>query len=379
MRTRTMGFAAAALVGSAALLLAGCTTGGPAPAGTGGTAAGGPDVDAAQEFLAPWLSSGQKKLLIDEPLAAPIPDGLKIAYLDVGTPVAKNMWQILQDVVKATGIQLDDIQTGQDPQSISTGMNTVVEGGYDGVINITLDPQSFQTQLAELKAKNVPIVSGSVMDTRENGMPEAFNGPDWMTSYGEGLAAAAVVRSEGKTSDFVLYTIPEFPFAQYQVTGFQDEMSKLCAGCNVRVVDIPIVDLGSTSTDDVVSDLQAHPETGYAVMIGDEGTVGLKQKLDLAGIDVKWLGSWAIPPNLQQVASGDQDATFPVDFNLMMWTVADQLFREITKTSYEWPDAATRATALQTLVTKDNASQYPGGYLAIPDYQTQFEKLWGIG
>lgn len=56
-------------------------------------------------------------------------------------------------------------------------MNTVVESHYDGIINVTLDPIFFKPQLQQLIANKVPIAGGSVMDTVENGMPEAFNGP----------------------------------------------------------------------------------------------------------------------------------------------------------------------------------------------------------
>lgn len=366
---------ATALLGTAILVLAGCSTAIPAQNAT----SNGPDLAAANSFLAPWLATGTKKLLIDQPLSGPIPAGTRIAFLDVGTPVASVMWDILQPIVKLTGITLDRVSTGSDAQSINTAMNSVVESHYDGIINITLDPIFFKPQLQQLIANKVPIASGSVMDTVENGMPEAFNGPDWMKSEGEALAASAVVRTTGKVSDFVLYTIPEFPFAQFQVDGFKSELKSLCASCNLRVVDIPIATLGSTSADQVVSDLQAHPETGYYVAIADEGTVGLPAKLNLAGITVKGLGTWSIPPNLQQVGDGSQDATFPIDFNLMMWTVTDQLFREILHDPYKWPDAQTRAYTLATLLTKDNAGEYPMGYAAIPDMQKQFAALWQIG
>jgi len=363
-----------ALLGTAVLVLSGCTAATPASTDT----ATGPDLAAAQEFLAPWLATGEKKLLIDTPLSAPIPAGTRIAFLDVGTPVAAVMWEILQPIVEMTGVTLDRVPTGSDAQSINTAMNSVVESDYDGVINVTLDPIFFKPQLQQLKDNGIPIASASVMDTVENGMPEAFNGPDWMTSEGEALAAAAVVRTEGKVNDFVLYTVPEFPFAQYQVDGYTSEMTALCPSCNVRVVDIPIATLGSTAADLVVSDLQAHPETGYYVAIADEGTVGLPAKLELAGITVKGLGTWSIPPNVQQVADGSQDAALPIDFNLMMWTVTDQLFREILGDSYTWPDSQTRAYTLATLLTKENAGDYPMGYAAIPDMQKQFAALWQV-
>lgn len=376
MRTRSR--AALALLGAAALLLAGCTSASPTSPQSSG-AAGGPDLAAAQKFLAPWLQTSGKKLLIDTPLSKPVDKSLRVAYLDVGTPVAAAMLDILNGMAKAAGITLDDVKTGQDAQSINTAMNSVVEGHYDGVINVTLDPINFQPQLKQLQDAKVPITSFSVMDTEENGMPEAFNGPDWMQSEGAALAASAIIRTNGQATNFVLYTVPEFPFAQYQVTGFHDEMTKLCPSCTVRDAEIPIVDLGSKSQDDIVSDLQAHPETQYYVAIADEGTIGLASKLNLAGITVKGVGTWPVPANVQQVADGSEDATLGIDLGLAMWTISDQLFREINGDSYTWPDAQTRAYTFATLLTKDNAGPFTQyGYTAIPDFQDQFLKLWGL-
>jgi ABC-type sugar transport system substrate-binding protein len=219
-------------------------------------------------------------------------------------------------------------------------------------------------------------VSGSVMNTVEFGLPEAFNGPEWMTTNGQVLGAAAIARSDG-AEEIVFYNVPEFPFSKYELEGAQTKVAELCPDCELRVVDIPIAELGSTAADRVISDLQANPDTEYFIAAVDEVQIGLPSKLELAGIDVPGIGMWTAPPNNEQVAAGDQDATLSVDLNLMMWTVMDQLLREIAGQAYEWPETEVRASTLTRVTEQSNAPEDPVvGYVSIPDYQDRFAANW---
>lgn len=367
----------AALIAAGALLLTSCASTEPdtaeqTSAGSGSSAA----VDAANEFLEPWLGGTDKNLLIDEPLSAAIAPGTRVVYLDVGTPVSAVMWNNLQAPAELLGLDLERVETGRDAQSINAAMNSVVELAPDGVINITLDPIFFEGQIEQLVDLGIPIVSGSVMNTVEFGLPEAFNGPDWMTLNGEVLGAAAISRSGG-AEEFVFYNVPEFPFSSYELDGAQTRMADLCPDCTLRVVDIPIAELGSTASDRVVSDLQANPQTEYFIAAVDEVQIGLPQKLSLAGLDVDGIAMWPAPPNYEQISSGDQDATLSVDLNLMMWTVLDQLLREMNGDAYEWPDAQTRASTLTRITDASNAPDDPvTGYIAIDDYPDRFAANW---
>lgn len=375
MKGRTRHLAAAAMVAAAATALAGCSTG--APDGDGENASA--DVSAAEEFLTPWLGGGDKELLINEPLAEPVAAGTHVVYLDVGTPVSAVMWGNLQAPAELLGLELDRVEVGRDAQSINTAMNSVVELKPDGIINITLDPIFFEPQIAQLDELGIPVASGSVMNTVEFGLPEAFNGPDWMKANGAALAAAAVSRSGG-ASEYVFYNIPEFPFSPLELEGAKAELSELCPDCTLREVDIPVAELGSTAADRVVSDLQANPQTEYFISAVDEVQIGLPQKLSLAGIEVKGIGMWTAPPNYEQIGAGDEDATLSVDLSLMMWTVLDQLLREMQGQSYEWPDAATSAATLTRITDESNVPADPVvGYVAIPDYQDRFAANWLVG
>jgi len=366
-------FAALATVG--ALLLTACSP--QAGTETRGESKGDSEAVAqAREFLKPWSEAGDKKLLVDQPLEKAVPKDTRVVYLDVGTPVSAVMWQNLQAPAELLGLDLQRVETGRDAQSVNAAMNSVVELEPEGVINITLDPIFFESQAEELEAKGIPIVSGSVMNTKEFGLPEAFNGPEWMTANGEALGAAAVERSNA-AQEMVFYNVPEFPFSEFEKKGFVDQVGTLCPDCTVRTVDIPVAELGSTAADRVVSDLQANPQTAYFAAAVDEIQIGLPQKLSLAGIDVKGIGMWPAPPNYEQIASGDQDATLSVDLNLMMWTVMDQLLREMGGQDYEWPEAHVAASTLTRVTDESNVPGDPvTGYVSIEDYQNQFAALW---
>ncbi|GAA1470057.1 sugar ABC transporter substrate-binding protein [Microbacterium thalassium] len=361
------------------MVLTACSGGGGDTDSTDTGSDSGDAVSAAEEFITPWLGEGEKNLLITEPLDEPVPEGTHVIYLDVGTPVSAVMWGNLQTPAEMLGLDLERVEVGRDAQSINSAMNTVVELEPDGVINITLDPIFFESQIEQLDALGIPIASGSVMNTVEYGLPEAFNGPDWMTSNGEALGAAAIARSGGAT-EYVFYNIPEFPFSPYEMEGVQSKIGELCPDCTVRTVDIPIAELGSTAADRVVSDLQANPQTEYFISAVDEVQIGLPAKLELAGIDVKGIGMWTAPPNYEQIAAGDEDATLSVDLNLMMWTILDQLLREMAGQEYQWPDAQTRASTLTRITDQSNVPDDPvTGYVSIPDYQDQFAAIWLVG
>lgn len=371
----------AGLISAAALVLTGCSTPAPAPTATdGGEApAAGADLAAAQALLAPYQAD-DKQLVIDEPLASPLPAGLKIAFLDVGTPVAGIMWDLIQPVVGITGIELVREPIGATPEAQDAAMATVFEKGYDGIINVTAEPQFYPNQAAKFVEAGIPIASASVMHTEEYGLPIGFNGPAFMEAVGHAMAAAAIVQTNGEATEFVIYPVNEFEFTNIQRDGYMDKMGELCATCNTRDVGIPIDEVIAIDSSRIVSDLEAHPETQYYIATADEMTVGMPDRFALAGVETPGFGTWSIPPNLTQVAQGLSNATFAEDFSLFMWTVVDQLFREITGTPYEWPDATWSTAQMMKLLTIDNVADAEAahGYVAIADYQEQYAANWGF-
>lgn len=60
----------------------------------------------------------------------------------------------------------------------------------------------------------------------------------------------------------MFYSVPELAFSVVQQNAAVDELTRLCPDCTVRTVNIPASHIASDGPDMIVSDLQAHPETG---------------------------------------------------------------------------------------------------------------------
>jgi ABC-type sugar transport system substrate-binding protein len=368
-------FASLALVAAAAIALAGCSNG---QAGTGTATGTKPvaDLAAATAYLKPYTTA-PTGLIINEPLKSLPAAGSTIDFLDAGTPIQAEFLGDLQAAAKILNVKIVRIQTGADAQSINTALNSVVESKPDAVINLAIDPTLFTSQLKQLKAANIPVIHASIVNADKFGITTILNGNDELEATGKALASAAIVRTKGKASKFVFYTVPELSFSALILKGAQDQLKAECASCSLRVVQIPVATLGSTAADAVVSDLQSHPDTQYFISALDEVQIGLAGKLKLAGLDIKGLGSSPAPANYQAIASGDEDAALGLDLNLFSWTIMDQTVRELAGQAVTYPDGATVAATLQHLITKQsNVADAQVGYTAIPDYVAQFTKLW---
>jgi ribose transport system substrate-binding protein len=136
--------------------------------------------------------------------------------------------------------------------------------------------------------------------------------------------------------------------------------------------------MSTGGSDAVLSDLQAHPETAAFITPIDEIQVGLPAKQDLAGIDVPGLGQSSTPPNIEQIAAGEQAGGFAVDLRQFMWLLLDQGLRLDQGMDYPEPDWAAINPNLSTILTHDTATDSADGYVAVEDFADQFAALWGV-
>lgn len=364
---------------AAGLLIAGCSTSGAAAEGDSSGSGGEQvaDVAAAQAFLAPFTER-PTELLINDPLSAPIPAGATVAFLDLGTPVTALMYESLLVAAEAAGVNVQRVQMSPDPQSISSAMDSIVESKPDVVLSMAVNPDFFSTQLEALRAAGIPVASAGITNNESYDLSTLTSGDDYYGEIGRALASSAVVSTDGTAQEFVMYSVPEMAFSVPMVAGAEAQLAELCAECTLRVVEIPIAQIGSgAGADTIVSDLQANPSTDYFITVVDEVQAGLRAKLDLAGIDTRGVGQAPTPANLEAIAAGQQDATVAVDLNLLVWSLLDQGLRLMVGDPVEYPEPAVMAPTLNHLITEDNAPADPSlGYVAIDDYQQVFTDLW---
>jgi ribose transport system substrate-binding protein len=384
---------AGALLASVALVAAGCTGTTEGDAGTGsdvemtlraadGTCAVDPiegiDLAAASELVNSFTPP--TSLLATEPLSEPVDPSTTAVYLNNGTPVAGLFQAGLQAASEAAGIQFVNVDTGTDAQSINSALNSVVEMQPDIVFDQSVDAQFFQDQLQQLKDQGAVIVYGGQLNADDYGLVDSLGGAGSIQVNSEVLAAAAVDLTCGTATEFVMYSIPEIPASQIQNEVVPAALAELCPQCTLRIVDISIAD--ASPADKIVSDLQAHPETQYFISLADQYQIGLADKAALAGItNAVGIGQSSLPPNIQQIADGTQNAGYVVDFGVFMWLQVDEGLRtmqgmDVPYLEGDWMDVA---RAISHIVTIRNAGDFLGdeGYVAFPGYQDEFLTLWG--
>ena len=388
MRMRRVGITAAAIV-IATFGLAGCAGGG-APAEQSGSADAVPDTngectasprdgvdfDTASALISRF-EEASTSLPVTEPLPEPIDPATTVAYLDNGSAVASIIWGSLEQAGATAGVQLQRVDTGTDAQSINAAVSTVVESAPDILIAAAVDATFFQSQLEALQAAGTTVVYAGSSNAEEFGLLDSQSGYGASVVNGQVLAAAAVAFTCGTGKNFVFYNIPEFSFSGVQLESAKDYLDEVCPDCALRVVDIPVATMDTTASDAIISDLQANSDTDFFITPADQMQIGLKAKMDLAGIDVRGMGQSSLPPNIEQIASGLQAAGYAVDYNEYTWLMLDEGLRRSMGVDVVYDDWEPWVKAISRVLTKESAAEYPQGFVAYPDMAKDFATLWG--
>ncbi|GLI26566.1 hypothetical protein ARHIZOSPH14_08080 [Agromyces rhizosphaerae] len=315
-------------------------------------------------------------LLETEPLPEAVTSDTTVAFLNNDTAVAGIMYAYMEQAAATAGVELVNVSTGTDAQSINSALNSVIELQPDIVISVAIDATFFQDQLATLLDDGVAVVYASQPNAEEFGTNDSLGGLNGSQVNGKVLAAGAINFTCGTGDEFVFYNIPELGFSAIQLESTEEYLAELCPDCNLRVVDISIAD--PSPADKIVSDLQSHPETDYFITPGDQFQVGLADKASLAGIENAYgFGQSSLPPNVQQLVDGQQSAGFAVDLNMFMWMLLDEGFRKQQGVFSEYADWDAVNRSVSLVLTQENAGDYVEGFVAYPGFEDDFLALWG--
>jgi len=387
---RSAGFVAALTITGLAVM--GCSS---TDAGTGGdtgeagevvyraadgSCASGPidgiELDAANELVA-YFEEASTGIPQTEPLPEPIDPSTTVAYLDNGSAVASIIWSSLEQAAQTAGVQLQRVDTGIDAQSINSAVSSVVESAPDILIAAAVDATFFQSQLEALQDAGTTVVYAGSSNADDFGLLDSHSGHGASLVNGDVLAAAALAFTCGTAKDFVFYSIPELNFSAVQLEAAEAFLEENCDGCTLRVVEIPVTTMDTTAGDAIVSDLQAHPETAFFITPADQMQIGLKSKMDLAGIDVPGIGQSSLPPNIEQIANGLQIAGYAVDYNEYTWFMLDEGLRRHMGVEVAYDDWRPWVKAISRILTEETAKEYPEGFVAYPGMPEAFAELWG--
>jgi hypothetical protein len=174
----------------------------------------------------------------------------------------------------------------------------------------------------------------------------------------------------------VFYNAPELGFSGLQMEAAKEYLAELHPNATLRTVDISVGN--PAPQDNIVSDLQANPQTQFFITPLDQYQIALAPAAALVGVENAFgFGQSSLPPNYEQIANGEQVAGFGIDFEAYVYGQVDEAFRKLQGVFKPYGDWAEIYETLSRIIVKANVEDYPGGvFQAYPNIKADYLKLW---
>jgi hypothetical protein len=379
-RRRAVTLMSVVLISTTAMSLAACSSssaGGTKPSGSSTESAG---LKAAKAFVAEY-DKVPTDIGVSQPLGGNVASlrGKTIVWMEPGVPVGAAQAPPMKAAATALGMNFKTINLGATPDTVTAGFNALISMNPlpAAVLTSGYDTTMYSAQLKVLEAHKIPLVAWGVSETTgEDDIVANLIPAQDQALHGETLADWAIADSEGKGS-VVFFKDPDFNFFQPFVAAYQKAFSDNCPACAMAMQNVDTTAIGTTMPSIVVSYLQAHPQTKYVEMEFGDMMIGVPAALKAAGITgVKTSETSGFTTNFQYIDADEQTMDVGLPLGLLAWKGVDTAARAILGESVA-PDLAN--TLPQQILTKAdltwNINQpWPG----VPNYQAQFEKLWGV-
>jgi ABC-type sugar transport system substrate-binding protein len=342
--------------------------------GSAGTAASGSSGAAVSKAQA-VMAEGAKRpsdITVSTPIGKPIPPGKKLVFISCGTSQCQLQGDIVQKAASHLGWTSKTIATDGSPTQIQEAFTTALRTDANGVILNATTREAVAKQLEQAKAKGVAFVGCCSTDKVGDGYLYNTSTPDQNGAIAKYLAASIAADSKGDAN--TLYVdIPAFTILGSLGDKLKSEYETYCPGCGFSKIDVPLPRLGD-SPNIIVSYLRSHPDVNYvALSVTDALGTGLPAALKAAGLTkVKIVGQGGDPTAFQAMAQGQILALVPFDYYAVDYQMVDALARHFAGVPIE------QTPPPRWLLTKDNLpSEYTKLFPVVPDYESEFLKLWG--
>ncbi|MFE2248843.1 substrate-binding domain-containing protein [Streptomyces lavendulae] len=338
-RNRQATLTAAALLGAAVALLAGC--GGPTPGG-GGPSSPGPSAAGCPAALAKAAAAVRRAESTDATWTGPttgpaaVP-GKNLVYVaqTMTNPGVAGVAKGLQEAADAIGWKVRVIDGGGTPAGIQAALSQAVTLKPSGIVIGGFDPEPTSQQVAQARAAHIPLVGWHAVGSP--GPDESAGLFTNVTTKVEDVARISadwiIARSHGDAG-VVVFTDDSIPFARNK----SELIKKELAGCpGVRLLayeNIPIPDAGSRTPQEVSSLLARFGDRWTdSVAINDLYFADAAPALRAAGAPGSGppfnIGAGDGDPSaFQRIGSGQyQAATVPEPLSQQGWQIVDEFNR----------------------------------------------------
>ncbi|MBS1888548.1 MAG: hypothetical protein JSU06_15310 [Actinobacteria bacterium] len=305
---------------------------------------------------------------------APLPKkpaaGKFVAVLTCGFPSCQETTKAAEEAAAALGWKTKSYVAEVTPESYASTWESMLQSEPEAIVYTGLFPNTnIKKQLAEVEAKKIPAVAIAAWDAPGGALKAVFNGAPQLKVSGE-LLGDAVLAEGGAEAKSVFVWDPQTLMGPVE-EGYAKQIE--AAGGSFEVLKVSALQIGKAIPSQVVSYLQAHPETEYAIFAISDFATGVPQALAAAGIKGVKIGARVPhPTNLKEIQTGGE------------WT---QIAEETAASGYRAIDAIARIeqgvsfedypAGWHRIVNSSNASEK--GVADTPGVPAAFLKAWHVG
>ena len=384
-RRRALRTVVATIGSSALLLLAACSSSGPSASSAdnstsnssgGASASATADSNAipqAQALLAQFATR-PTHIPVTTPVGKPIPTGKTIDWVVCGSPDC-TIWEPDMEAAAAVlGWHLKILNGGLTPQTVLAAWTLAVQNHPDGILANAFPAVMFAKPLAQAKAEGIPVVDAFVDDPVGNGItavvPQAAG-----TYQAQGQAwAADDLAKLGKTANTLVLSSTAYQAAVEAQMYFKQYYSQMCPSCGYSAINVPPTAIGTTLPGNVVAFMHAHPQINAIIAIQGNMTIGLPQTLKTAGLHADIFTAYPDSTLLQYLQDGSIESIEMYEQNDTTWRMMDAMARILAGVSPA-PDEV--PSKIWLITNAADAATVAPHYYQIPDFEAQYEQLWG--
>jgi len=313
------------------------------------------------------------------PTSAPAPKkdvSLQIVVCLVGT-ACETSGQAAAEAAQALGWKATVIDGKGTPQGNAQAFASAMAANPDAIVVVAVDQSAIADQLAEARAKGIPVVAIAVKNPPEGGYDSTVTRVEVVASMLE--AWYAIADSDGKAQVVFLWD-QGYP---HLVEGLEraQKILSFCTGCEVLEVynrTLATAINAAAMQQLTTSIMQKYASKRPLYVLTPYGFGVLPMVASIAGsgdTGIKLVSKNAQAENLALVAKGEQAADFGSSLDWWGYAAVDQLIRLLAG---EAPlEDAQQGLGYRAYV-QSNAAEGNDNWTAPVDFKAEYLKIWGV-
>lgn len=387
--------AAGILLVGLAMVIAGCGGGSSSTSSSGNTEAsessgGGAGESAGEEGTtseSAFPKAAKKNAELEErptsvgietPVGKPIPKGKVIDFIQCGVPACKTEGELFEAAAAELGWTIKSINAGTTPEEIKAAYDQAIKDEPDAVLGSGYPRALFNPEIAELKAKNIPVIEFFVQEEAGNGITAVLGGIPTSEMQGVMMANYILANSTDKSMEVGVVNAQGFETVTGTAESVEKVFSEECPECTVKKLEAPLTAIGKDLPQRISSFLTANPGIEWTTVGYSDMVTGLPTALKGAGVENAKLTTVNISTSIAPYLANDEylQATVGSSFNEVYWRGIDLLARMFAGVSYK--EDLDDSTLPYWTITKESLPTSTEEFPNVENYEEQFKELWGI-